>query len=77
MAPQGVRQFIYQYNQYKEQEVEEDLTGRRETPIIGSIVNRNGREWKVAYVIAPVTLSGTIPVVRVFLTDKVRERAPA
>lgn len=76
MTPQGVRQFIYQYNSYREQEVEEDPTGRRETPIIGSIVNRNGKEWKVAHVIAPVTLNGTIPVVRIFLTDRVRERAP-
>ena len=66
------RQFVYQYNHDRRQEVEQDLTGDRETPIIGSTVIRNGKEWKVVHVIAPVALNGTVPVVRVFLTDRLK-----
>jgi hypothetical protein len=70
VATKGVRQFIYQYNgQGKSQEVEEDLSGRIETPSIGSVITRNGKEWRVFHVIAPVSLIGTVPVIRVFLSD--------
>jgi len=46
-----------------------------EAPTVGSIVNRHGREWKVVRVIAPVSSRGTVPVVRVFLSDNVRGRS--
>jgi hypothetical protein len=66
----GARRFIYEYGgQAKLREVEEDLTGGIETPIVGSVVNRNGKEWRVVHVLAPVSSSGTVPVVRVFLSN--------
>lgn len=62
--------FVYRYNEdEKSQEVEEDPSGQKETPIIGSLVSRHGREWKVVRVIAPVSWRGTVPLVRVFLSD--------
>jgi hypothetical protein len=68
-----MRRFIYEYNgQRNVYDVEEDLSGRREAPAIGSTMSRNGREWKVIHVVAPVNPSGGIPVVRVFLTDITR-----
>ncbi|HKR26519.1 MAG TPA: hypothetical protein VJT08_01320 [Terriglobales bacterium] len=69
-----MRVFIYHYNHHEQEEVEEEPTGKKETPGIGTIVNRNGKDRKVAHVIAPVTLNGSIPIVRVFLTDRVKER---
>jgi stress response protein SCP2 len=70
------RQFVYQYNgNEKSQEVEEDPTGRMETPIVGSIVKRHGKEWKVVHVIAPVSSRGTVPLVRVFLSDNLKGRS--
>ena len=74
-----MRRFIYQYNgNDRGQDVEEDLTGRIETPTVGSIVSRNGHEWRVLRVVAPVRANGTVPVVRIFLTDggKWRNAAP-
>lgn len=71
-----MRRFAYQYNENeRSQEIEEDPTGRMEAPTVGSIVNRHGREWKVVRVIAPVSSRGTVPVVRVFLSDNVRGRS--
>lgn len=69
-----VRQFVYHYNaQDKLEEVEDDMTGATEIPTVGSIVNRLGKEWKVIHVIAPVSSRGTIPVVRVFLSDRIKQ----
>lgn len=71
-----MRQFVYQYNNNAlAQDVEEDLTGTMEMPIIGSIVNRHGREWKVIRLLAPVSSRGTVPVVRVFLADNFMGRS--
>jgi len=40
-----------------------------EMPSIGSIINRHDKDWKVTHLLAPVSSSGTIPIVRVFLSD--------
>lgn len=70
-----MQQFIYRYNgNDKSQEVVEDLSGGMQTPIIGSIVNRHDKEWQVIHIIAPVSSRGTIPIVRVFLSDIVKAR---
>lgn len=45
------------------------MAGAIEMPGIGSVISRNGRDWKVLRVIAPVSFQGTIPLVRVFLSD--------
>jgi hypothetical protein len=64
-----VRQFVYQYNGSERlKEVEDDPTGRREIPSVGSIIKRKGREWKVIHVSAPVFSNGTTPIVRLFLS---------
>jgi stress response protein SCP2 len=70
-----VQQFVYQYNENEKSQEVEEVTGGMETPIIGSILNRHGKEWKVACVIAPVSSRGTVPVVRVFLSDYFRGRS--
>lgn len=76
MASNGARRFVYEYNgQQKLQDVEDDLSGGTETPTIGSIVSRNGKEWRVVHVLAPVSSRGTVPVVRVFLSDYFRGRS--
>jgi hypothetical protein len=80
VATNGARRFVYQYNgQEKSEEVEDRPTDGMETPNIGSLISRNGKEWLVVHVIAPVSSSGTIPVVRVFLNDTTRfkPRMPA
>lgn len=69
-----MQRFVYQYNNNeKAQDVEDDRTGGMETPIVGSILNRNGKEWKVVRVHAPVSQMGTRPIVRVFLTDRIAQ----
>jgi hypothetical protein len=73
VASKDVRRFIYRYNgSAAVQEVEEDVSGRMETPSIGSTIKRHDREWKVVHVIAPVSPNGTIPIVQVFLNDPAR-----
>jgi hypothetical protein len=63
VASKDVRRFIYRYNgSAAVQEVEEDVSGRMETPSIGSTIKRHDREWKVVHVIAPVSPNGTIPI---------------
>ena len=79
VAIKGVRQLIYHYNGLGDSEdVEEDLSGGMEPPSIGSVIIRNGREWRVFHVIAPVSPNGTVPFVRVFLSDVkgTKERPP-
>jgi hypothetical protein len=66
----GARRFIYEFNgQPKLNLVEEDQSGGMEMPSIGSIINRHDKDWKVTHLVAPVSSNGTIPVVRVFLSD--------
>lgn len=73
MAAKDVRKLVYQYNgNERGEEVEDDVTGAAEIPIIGSSLQRHGRAWKVVHVIAPVSRSGTIPIVRIFLSDRVQ-----
>lgn len=70
MITKAARRFVYHYNGNDSlQDFEEDVTGSIEMPGIGSVINRNGRDWKVLHVIAPVSFQGTIPHVRVFLSD--------
>jgi hypothetical protein len=73
VASNGARRFIYEYGgQAKLQDVEDDPTGGMETPIVGSVVNRNGKEWRVVSVLAPVSSRGTASVVRVFLSNHIK-----
>lgn len=75
VATKAVRRFIYHYNGYGTlEDVEEDLTGEMEMPSIGSIIHRHDREWRVFHVIAPVSPNGTVPFVRVFLSDVARAK---
>ena len=70
-----MRQFVYQYNGREgSEDVENDLTGEIEMPVVGTILNRHGQEWKVVHVIAPVSSRGTVPVVRVFLNQNQKGR---
>jgi len=70
VASNGARRFVYEFNgQPKLREVEEDLSGGMEMPSIGSIINRHDKDWKVTHLLAPVSSSGSIPIVRVFLSD--------
>lgn len=55
------------------QDVEEDPSGRLAIPTIGSIITRNGRQWKVIRVHAPIAQSGATPIVRLFLSDRVAQ----
>jgi hypothetical protein len=65
-----VRRFIYDYNgNERTREIEDDPTGEKETPDIGTIITRSGREWKVVSISAPQDPLGTAPIVRVFLRD--------
>lgn len=62
---------MYHYNGNDNlQDIEDDETGTKETPAVGSVINRNGRDWKVVRVVAPVSSQGTIRLVRVFLSDR-------
>jgi hypothetical protein len=73
VVAKDVRKLVYQYNgNARGEEVEDDLTGAAEIPIIGSSLQRHGREWKVVRVIAPFSRNGTIPIVRVLLKDRVQ-----
>lgn len=73
METQAVRHFVYLYNA-NTQDAEDDLTGAREVPTVGSVINRNEREWKVVHVVAPVAFNGAIPLVRVFLREYAKPR---
>lgn len=69
-----MQHFIYSYNgSDKSQEVVEVLSGGMPAPSVGSVINRHDKEWKVIHVIAPVSPTGTIPIVRVFLSDRTKE----
>lgn len=69
-----MQHFIYLYNgSDKSQEVVKVLSGGMPAPSVGSVINRHDKEWKVIYVIAPVSGTGTIPIVRVFLSDRTKE----
>lgn len=66
-----VRRFVYVYNgNERMQETEEDPTGVREIPAVGSTIIRVGREWCVISIYAPISVQGTTPLVRVYLRDK-------
>ena len=71
MTNKAARRFIYHYNGNENiQDIEEDVMGAIEMPGVGSVINRNGKDWKVLHVVAPVSFQGTIPLVRVFLSDR-------
>jgi hypothetical protein len=71
LTSKPTRRFVYHYNGNDSlQDFEDDVTGAIEMPAVGSVINRNGRDWTVLHVVAPVSFQGTIPLVRVFLSDR-------
>lgn len=78
MVANQVRRFIYEYNSNDlKQEIEDDSTGERDVPSVGSIIVRHDKEWKVMRVFAPVTSRGTIRLVRVFLNQRRPDAPPS
>jgi hypothetical protein len=66
-------QTVFRYNDDpKNDQVMNDLVGTMPRHIVGDFVNRKGKRWKVAVVIHERTdeRSDTIPLHRVFLTDR-------
>jgi len=75
MASKNAKQLVYRYNGVEaSEEVEVDRDGEIAIPKQGDIITRKGKEWKVIHVIIQETVAGepAIPVVRIFLTDKLR-----
>jgi hypothetical protein len=75
MASKNAKQLVYRYNGVEaSDEVEVDRDGEIAIPKQGEIIMRKGKEWKVVHVIRRETVAGepAIPVVLVFLTDKIR-----
>ncbi len=74
MASKNAKQFLYRYNGVEAPEEVVDGDGEIAVPKQGEIINRKGKKWKVVQVITQQTVAGNraIPVVRIFLTDKLR-----
>ena len=71
MTTKAAQRFVYHYNGNDTlQDFEENVAGAIEMPGVGSVISRNGRDWTVLHVVAPVSLQGTTPLVRVFLSDR-------
>ncbi|MGB7169067.1 MAG: hypothetical protein WBD32_08695 [Acidobacteriaceae bacterium] len=69
------RKFVYDYNRnLLVRDVEDDPSGLREIPAVGSLIIRHDATWKVIQVVAPVSADGTIPVVHVFLSRNAKGR---
>jgi hypothetical protein len=58
----------YDTGELKGREV--DHHGEITTPNQGDIISRNGKRWKAVHIITQVSSDGSVPVVRVFLTDQ-------
>ena len=66
------KQIIYRYNgDEKSDDVLHDLRGDVEVPQKGSLIERNGRTWKVFHLLELQTMEGEVPIdlYRVFLTE--------
>jgi hypothetical protein len=73
MSSAGAKEIMYIYNgNEKTAEVEFDADGTFPVPPDGSILQRNGRQWKVARVsVVPEAAGPTMsPVLRINLTDQ-------
>jgi len=71
MTSKNAKQVVYRYNGVQSSdEIEFDRYGENPTPIQGSLVNRNGKSWKVVGVMTEVSSDGSIPIERIFLTDQ-------
>jgi hypothetical protein len=67
----NMKQFVYRYNGVESSdEVEVDHDGEIPTPNRDDIITRKGKRWKAVHVITQVSSDGSVPVVRVFLTDQ-------
>jgi hypothetical protein len=67
------KQVVYRYNGVaSSEEVEVDADGTVQVPDKDSIVTRNGSRWKVVQTNLQFNVSGSkeLPILRVFLTDK-------
>jgi hypothetical protein len=69
------KQIIYRYHGVEStDEIVPDPLGELDIPEKGSIVQRHGREWKVAHTTIEVTIAGppALPIHRVFLIEKTK-----
>jgi hypothetical protein len=66
-----MKQLVYRYNGVESsEEVEVDHDGEIPTPSRDDIIVRKGTRWKAVHVITQVSSDGSVPIVRVFLTDQ-------
>jgi hypothetical protein len=71
MSKNNVKQLVYRYNGVESSdEVEVDHYGEVPTPNQGDIITRNGKPWKAVHILTQVSSDGSVPVVRVFLTEQ-------
>jgi hypothetical protein len=76
MGQKDSKQIVYRFNGHPESdEVEHDLDGEVLVPERDQMVVRNGKNWKVVQVNKETTVAGprAIPIVLIFLTDKLEE----
>ena len=67
------KQIVFRYNDDKDTDVEVDILGDLPDYLVGDIVVRKGKSWKVVKVLIEEAIVGsrTPPVYIVTLTDKV------
>jgi hypothetical protein len=71
MGSKNAKQVVYRYNGIESSdELEVDIDGEIPTPSTGGIVNRKGQVWKAVHIDTQVSSDGSIPVVRIFLSDQ-------
>jgi hypothetical protein len=73
MKPHCTKQIVYRHNgDSKYDETVLDRTGAMPFCRVGEILKKNGKQWRVAVVNEDFTVRGqiTLPILRVFLTDK-------
>ena len=67
------KQIVFRYNDDKDTDVEVDILGDLPDYLVGDMVVRKGKSWKVVKVLIEDAIVGsrTLPVYNVTLTDKV------
>ena len=71
MGRKDAKQFVYRYNGLESsEEIEVDYDGEVAVPMQNQMVTRKGKAWKAIAIMTQVSTDGSIPVVRVFLTDQ-------